>query len=319
MTVLDTVLAAVDNRHVCESIRNYSSAWCLRKISVSERRSYVPHSPFEPMLMQIHVHLLPELALASRPADGFTAVVIDVLRFTTTVAHALAAGALEVSVVQDVEIAREQAGRLEPRPLLCGERNCHPIAGFDLGNSPFDYPPQRVADQHLLFSTTNGTRAVEAAAQAECIVLASLVNRAAVCAHLAATGCRELQIYCAGTEGHVALEDLLAAGALIDRLQEPTDATPIDSPQYELMNDSALLALIAWHELAAVALQQSITLPSVIFQRLCQARGGVNLIEAGYEGDIEFAAQLDSLDVVPVARPLGGISFVAHQLRRPLR
>ena len=44
----------------------------------------------------VHVHLLPELAAPERLRDG-VAVVIDVLRATTTVVHALAAGCRAVT------------------------------------------------------------------------------------------------------------------------------------------------------------------------------------------------------------------------------
>src|SRR5438445_400071 len=83
----------------------------------------------------VQVHLLPELAPPGRLAGGL-AVVIDVLRATTTIIHALAAGCVAVRPCLEIEEARTLAAELKGRVLLGGERGGAPIPGFDLGNSP---------------------------------------------------------------------------------------------------------------------------------------------------------------------------------------
>src|SRR6185436_10147310 len=103
--------------------------------------------------------LLPALA---EPGDlaGRTVVVIDVLRATTTIITALAAGATQVVPCQEIEEARRLAGQFSPPAITGGERGGRQIPGFDLGNSPRAYTRKRVGGRPVVFTTTNGTRAM---------------------------------------------------------------------------------------------------------------------------------------------------------------
>src|SRR5438445_10897584 len=88
---------------------------------------------------EVQVYLLPQLAPAGALAGGL-AVVIDVLRATTTIVHALAAGCTAVRPCAEIDEARELAGGMRAgRVLLGGERGGCPLPGFDLGNSPREY------------------------------------------------------------------------------------------------------------------------------------------------------------------------------------
>src|SRR5947207_1436090 len=87
---------------------------------------------------EVQVHLLPGLAPPGRLAGGL-AVVIDVLRATTTIIHALAAGCVAVRPCLEIEEARTLAAELKGKVLLGGERGGAPIPGFDVGNSPAEY------------------------------------------------------------------------------------------------------------------------------------------------------------------------------------
>ena len=236
----------------------------------------------------VQVALLPDLS--SRTA-GTLGVVIDTLRFTTTACQALVAGARSLRVTTEVETARQLAG---PNALLCGERHCNLIPGFDLGNSPREYSTQRVSDRELVFTTTNGTKAVEAARDCSRIVLAALVNRTAVAEELAS--CREeaVSIFCAGTDGEPAAEDILAAGAIVADLRQRIGVLT-------LVNDSALLAEQLWMNIASKT--QDAALPCEITNVFRAARGGANLVENGYEEDLLFASQVDSLSIVPCSIP----------------
>src|SRR5689334_21466851 len=90
----------------------------------------------------VQVHLLPELIPQSGLAGG-VALVVDVLRATTTIVHALAAGCTAVRPCADVEEARQLAGQMRAgRVLLGGERGGVPLPGFDVGNSPREYTTQ---------------------------------------------------------------------------------------------------------------------------------------------------------------------------------
>src|SRR5262249_62052189 len=108
----------------------------------------------------LHVHLLPTLAPPGALA-GATAVVVDVLRATTTIVHALAAGCIAVRPVGEVEEARKLADSMRAgRVILAGEREGKKIPGFDHGNSPLEFTPESCRDRTLVLTTTNGTRAL---------------------------------------------------------------------------------------------------------------------------------------------------------------
>ena len=116
-----------------------------------------------------------------RPEDlrGRSVVVFDVLRATTTMTAALAAGVREIRVFGDLESARRAADAFHGSRLLCGESNCLPPPGFDLGNSPGAFNRETHAGRVAFMSTTNGTRAILAARGAHAIFTGALVNAAA--------------------------------------------------------------------------------------------------------------------------------------------
>src|SRR5262249_14965092 len=66
---------------------------------------------------RIDVHLMPDLATPARLAGGL-AVVVDVLRATTTIVHALAAGCVGVRPCGEVEEARALADSLPAGKVL---------------------------------------------------------------------------------------------------------------------------------------------------------------------------------------------------------
>ncbi|MHC2067594.1 2-phosphosulfolactate phosphatase [Bremerella sp. T1] len=236
---------------------------------------------------RIDVYLLPSLLGATELA-GSVAVVIDVLRATTTIAHAIANGAECVIPCLTIDEAKEQGSQL-PDALLGGERGGQKIEGFDLGNSPAEYPADVVRGKKIIFTTTNGTKAMNACALADEIFIAAFVNLTAVCNALSEH--HHVQIVCAGTEGEVTREDVLLAGAIVDQLNAgATEPLPI--------NDQAQIALDAWQE-AKVGLTAT-----TLADRLKQSRGGRNVLRLGQENDIDIAATLDKLNVVPQLNPI---------------
>ncbi len=214
---------------------------------------------------------------------GAHAVVIDVLRATTTIATALANGAAGVIPVLDPEDAVEVAKRLgRERVLLCGERASVLIDGFDLDNSPASYAREIVAGKTIVFTTTNGTRALRAGATAASLRAGAMVNRAAVAGALAGED-GEIVLLCAGVHGRFALEDALGAGALVDALVGRI-------PGLEL-RDGARAAALLYRAVAG---------------RLAEAVASADhahaLAELGFGADLERCATLDVLSVVPVLR-----------------
>ena len=227
--------------------------------------------------VDLDVVLLPT-HLEPRHLDGRTVVVFDVLRATTTMAAALAAGVAEIRVFGSLDEAFRAASRHRGARILCGEANCLPPPGFDLGNSPGAFRPQLHSGQTAYMSTTNGTRAIVAARGAKAMFAGALVNASAVAAAVAKAK-RDVTLLCAGTGGEIAVEDILGAGAVLDALGRHT---PVRAE-----SDTALLA--------RRLIQQA---RDDLRAALAQSRGGRNVIAAGLLPDIEFAATIDALDVV---------------------
>jgi 2-phosphosulfolactate phosphatase len=167
--------------------------------------------------MRVHVAFTPAEA-----AEVSTAIVVDVLRASSTIVQALAGGYRRVLCCAEVEEARAVRDEVSDA-VLAGERAARAIDGFDLGNSPRDFLEARA--ESLVLTTTNGTRALVAAAtRCETILVGSLLNLDAVVA--AAKACRtDVEIVCAGVEGAFALDDAYCAGRIADLLAgDRTDA-----------------------------------------------------------------------------------------------
>jgi 2-phosphosulfolactate phosphatase len=229
----------------------------------------------------LHVHYLPEHA-APQELTGGIVVVTDVLRATTTICHALAAGARQVVPCLEVDEARRRAADLAAESvLLGGERQGLRIDGFHLGNSPSEYTAQRVAGRTIVFTTTNGTKALLRCTAARRVWLGAFVNVSAVAQRLLAQRqVAPLHVVCAGTRGAITAEDVLFAGALAEQLHTAGCA----------LADSALVARLAWQRAGS-----SGPLPAV----LRNTQGGRNLQAEGFDADIDTAAQVDALSVVP--------------------
>jgi 2-phosphosulfolactate phosphatase len=102
-----------------------------------------------------------------------TVVVIDVLRAFTTAAYAFAAGALDITMVANVEEAFAIRER-NPGWLIMGEVDGWPVEGFDFGNSPSIFLERGVAGRHLVQRTSSGTQGVVRSRQATNLLAASL-------------------------------------------------------------------------------------------------------------------------------------------------
>lgn len=159
--------------------------------------------------MRVHVAFTPAEA-----GHASTAIVVDVLRATSTIAQALASGYRRVLCCREVEEALELRVRLGDG-VLAGERKGVAIPGFDLGNSPREFTEP--LGETLVFTTTNGTRAIlAAAANADTVLVGSLLNLDAVAA--AACGTGDVEVVCAGLQGAFTIEDAYCAGRIAERL-----------------------------------------------------------------------------------------------------
>jgi 2-phosphosulfolactate phosphatase len=167
--------------------------------------------------VRVHVAFTP-----GERASAPVGVVVDVLRATSTMAQALAAGYERILCCREIEEARALRARL-PGSLVGGERNAVRIDGFDVGASPREFVEARA--QTLVLSTTNGTTAIlEAASRCETVLLGSLLNLGAVAGELHARG-EDVAVLCAGFKGSFALDDAYCAGRIVGELEaDRTDA-----------------------------------------------------------------------------------------------
>jgi 2-phosphosulfolactate phosphatase len=167
--------------------------------------------------LRLHVAFTPAEA-----AEAPTAVVVDVLRATSTIAQALASGYRRVLCCGELEQARALRASL-PDAIVGGERDAIRIEGFDVGASPRELLEPRA--ETLILSTTNGTQAILAAAErSEEVLLGSLLNLAAVAEAVRERG-RDVVLVCAGFKGAFALDDAYCAGRIVALVEgERTDA-----------------------------------------------------------------------------------------------
>jgi 2-phosphosulfolactate phosphatase len=241
-------------------------------------------------LLLLSVHYLPQFVDESELADSVV-VVVDQLRASSTICHALSAGATCVMPFVEVDHALAKAGKFAAgKVVLGGERGGRRITGFQLGNSPTEYTPERVFAQTVIFTTTNGARALNHARLAERVLIGATVNRQAIVTELAQA--QRVDILCAGTNGAVTREDILAAGAIADdllrRFQDESET-----------NEWAEAARREWQELLATAHALGRSPSEQLALELRDTAGGKNLLAIGYDGDLDVCAQLDTLAIVP--------------------
>ena len=262
----------------------------------------------------LHVHLAPPLVEPDRLA-GATVVVIDLVRATTTICHALAAGARCVVPVATLEEALARYGEAEEpeRWLLGGERGALRPQGFHLGNSPREYTPRVVRDRQILFTTSNGTRAMLHAAGAARVVLASFVNFAPVVQLLQsalATPDQQVHILCAGVQQQPAAEDTLLAGALAEAVCSPHQDEPATEPPPG-QDNGARQARLLWRQVAAQLELDTARWSPQATRRLAQwlerhTPGGRNLTRVGQAQDLLCCAELNRRPVLPQLLPRRG-------------
>jgi 2-phosphosulfolactate phosphatase len=234
-----------------------------------------PPMPREDMLIDV-VQLPSELS--HDHVHGRTVVVLDVLRATTTMTAALAAGVKEILVQPDLDTVRKTATAFGGLALTCGEKDCVMPPDFMLGNSPGGFVPTH-AGRTVFMATTNGTKAIIAARQAARMFAGALVNAGAVARTVVATG-SDVTLLCAGSDGRVALEDMLGAGAVLSAI--------------EALGAPVLYA----SDVTLIARDLFTANRADLKSALARTRGGTNIIRSGLQDDIDFCAQLDALDVI---------------------
>jgi 2-phosphosulfolactate phosphatase len=205
-----------------------------------------------------------------------TVVVVDVFRASATMCAMLHNGATAVIPVADIEEAKQykSAGF-----LVGAERKTRKCDFADFGNSPFDYTREIVAGKEVVFTTTNGTMAIEMGKESRRLFIGTFSNIDAL-----ADKCMEspgrIVVICAGWNNRVNVEDTLFGGAFAERLSKKADMTP--------GSDAVRIALTLWHQ----AKNDPLTY-------LRQSDHYQRLIDNHATGDAAYCLQENTVSVVP--------------------
>jgi 2-phosphosulfolactate phosphatase len=209
-----------------------------------------------------------------------TAVIIDLLRTSSTIVTALERGCDRVipavSPNDAVEIKKASGGEV----LLGGEIGAQDIQGFDLGNSPLEYKEADIAEKTIAYTTANGTVAIKRCEAAPEILIGCMLNARAV-AKAALDLDRDTALVCAGTRGKFSMDDVIAAGCILDRILSMDASVEMD-------------------DLARVALKMYRDAAGGIIDALKGSSHYEYLTGLGLQGDIAYCVQEDLYEVVPV-------------------
>jgi 2-phosphosulfolactate phosphatase len=248
---------------------------------------YVPYKKIktdfivQKMSKTINVFKLPDDA--KEKADvivGACAVVIDVLRSTTTLTYAWEAGLNKIVPVLCAEDALKFKACGAKDIILGGEQGCNRIAQFDVGNSPSDMIPELVKNKTLVFKSTNGTIAMFAAKGAKKLLLGCFANVGELVRELRVE--ERVVLICSGTEGQVTSEDVLFAGLIVSKLKSENETIVLDK--------TAESCLDTWHQE---------TQKRNLLENLLISDGAKKLLKLGYNKDVESAAKYDTINAVP--------------------
>ncbi len=154
-------------------------------------------------------------------------VVTDILRASSAIVTAFMNGVEQIIPVGTLEEAKAYK---EKGYMVAAERDGIVRDFADFGNSPYNFTPERVDGNQIVYSTTNGTNAIQLASSGHQVLIGAYLNISALAKHIMKEG-RDLLILCAGWKNKFNLEDTLFAGALAemvladDRFYTICDAT----------------------------------------------------------------------------------------------
>ncbi|MBF6597389.1 MAG: 2-phosphosulfolactate phosphatase [Fermentimonas sp.] len=210
-------------------------------------------------------------------SDNDTVVVVDVFRASATMCMMLNKGASAIIPVSNSELAKQYKSK---GYLVGAERNTKKCEFADFGNSPFDYTPEKVKGKEIVFTTTNGTRAIDVASNCKELLIGTFPNIDAV-ADRCLSRAERVVILCAGWNNRISIEDTLFGGALAEKLLEKADIK-FDSDSIRMTYELWLRVKNNLHEYLKL---------SDHYQRL---------INNSAVGDIDFCITPNSISIVPV-------------------
>ena len=232
----------------------------------------------------LRVALLPT---SIRPDPKGVCAIVDVIRACTTLTTIATIPHSRTFIASNIQTARAAAEAIGPQAILAGERGGIAPDGFSYGNSPLEFASKDLTDRTIVLSTTNGTYAIEQWAGSQRTYIGCLRNAGAVAGRLLRepTGC--LTVVCAGRDGHLAIDDVYTAGAIVSHITRADADLTLD--------EAALTALHVWQ-----AYEDS-------EQALSSSESAQLLKAVGHFDDVAFCAEEDVSVMVPEVGPGGHI------------
>lgn len=230
----------------------------------------------------MNVDIIPTLKeVRAQKIYGKTVIVLDIFRCSSTIVTALANGCTEIIPALTPQEAKTILEKIHSENvLIAGEIRGSRCKDFKTGNSPLEFRGSLVKNKTIILTTTNGTKAIRHCKPAKHVLIGSFLNVNAVCSRALGYQ-KDIIIVCAGSQGNIALEDVLAAGYHVSMLKKQ-------------MPD------IRFGELARTFYYLYLYFKNNLKQILSTTRSGVNLQNLGYTEDIEYCLQENKFRVVPI-------------------
>lgn len=203
-------------------------------------------------------------------------VVVDIFRATTTMCVAFANGAKSIISVADIELAKKHKSE---GFLVGAERNARRVDFADFGNSPFEYSPEKVSGKEIVFTTTNGTQAIDVAKDAVHLFVGAFSNIDALIEKCVQSGNRVV-ILCAGWNNKVNIEDTIFGGCFAEKLSEKAEVI--------FESDAVRMAAELWKLAKNNPLEY-----------LKNTDHYARLVANGVAGDAKFCLKENTVSVVP--------------------
>ncbi len=204
-------------------------------------------------------------------------VIVDVLRATSAIVTAFMNGVERIIPVGTLEEAKAYK---EKGYMVAAERDGIVRDFADFGNSPFNFTPERVKGNQIVYSTTNGTQSIMTAKDSHEVLIGSYLNHQALAEYILKQG-RDVLILCAGWKNKFNLEDSLFAGSLAEVI--------LDDWSFETNCDSTLASIDLWD----AASDDLITYIEKVAQRHRLAKNGLDDV-------IEYCHTFNQTELIPV-------------------
>jgi len=231
--------------------------------------------------MRIDIFVTPSEIVETGTKESVN-VVIDVLRAGSSMISALYNGCREIIPVETVERALSLKSSLfDSNTLLCGERNCEMVNGFDLGNSPLEYLNEIVVGKSLIFTSTNFSKVITQSKNYSKTFVCSFQNMDKIADRIVELDCG-IVISCSGANGRFSLEDFICAGMLVEKVSKKSDG------EFRI-SDSAKVAKASYN-----------IYKDDIKKMVLDSDHGKLLSSLGFNNDIDYCTQVNTHDIIPI-------------------